>query len=376
MDIQKRLEQLEFVHRTADVASWVWDIAGDSVQWFGDAEGLLGLKPGSHSGRFGQYLSLLHPEDAPAARRTLVECLRGERPTYRTEERLLGPDGDVRWLETFGQAEYAGDGRATRMAGVVRDVTQRRVSEDRIRDLAERLEERVRERTMQLESANRELEEFSMTVSHDLLAPVQTVRLFAQMLQQDCAAELSEKCRHLAGRIERAALRMNEMVGALLELSRIGRVALAMQPVNLGEIAAEVVDDLRLAHRFAGEVEVARLQRCLGDARLLRQVLQNLVGNAMKFSRHSAAPRIELGSAALGGDRIGYWIRDNGCGFDMRHAARLFDAFQRLHGQRQYEGAGVGLATVRRIVNRHGGEVRAESTPGGGATFYFTLSAA
>jgi PAS domain S-box-containing protein len=375
MDIEKRLEQLEFVHRTANVASWVWDLRADAVQWFGDPEGLLGLERGSHNGRFEQYLSLLHPEDVPAAKRTFVACLRGERPSYRTEERLLRADGEVRWLETFGQAEYAPDGSVVRMAGVVRDVTERRVYEDRSRELAEQLEERVRERTAQLESANRQLEEFSLSVAHDLLAPVQTVRLFAQMLQQDCAAELSEKCRHLAGRIERSALRMNDMVRALLELSRIGRAALATRPVRVDEIASEVIDDLRLAQRFAGQIELRSLHPCLADPRLLRQVLQNLVGNAMKFSRQAPAPRIELGSAPTADRQVGYWIRDNGCGFDMRHAGRLFDAFQRLHSPRDYEGAGVGLATVRRIVERHGGEVRAESAPGCGATFYFTLPA-
>lgn len=376
MDIHKRLEQLEFVHRTADVASWVWDIAADSVHWFGDPEGLLGLQPGSYSGRFGQYLTLLHPDDAPAAKQTLVECLRGARSSYRTEERLLRPDGDVRWLETFGQAEYAPDGRATRMAGVVRDVTERRLYEDRIRELASRLEERVRERTAQLESVNRELESFSLSVSHDLLAPVRTIRAFSRLLQEDCRSELSEQCMDTVGRIERNALRMEEMVHALLDLSRAGRSVLELQPVNLAALAQEVVEDLRPAYRFRGEVTALGVADCVGDARLLRQVLQNLLGNAMKFSRHAAAPRIELASAAAGPGRVEYSIRDNGCGFDMRYAARLFDAFQRLHSQRQYEGSGVGLATVRRIVERHGGQVRAESEVGRGAAFYFSLPAA
>ena len=375
MDIQKRLEQLEFVHRTADVASWVWDIPGDSVQWFGDPEALLGLEPGTYGGRFGQYLTLLHPDDVLAARQTLVECLRGVRPSYRTEERLLRPDGDVRWLETFGQAEYAPDGRATRMAGVVRDVTERRLYEDRIRELANRLEERVRERTAQLESANRELESFSLSVSHDLLAPVRTIRSFSRVLQEDCRSELSEDCRDMIGRIERNAVRMEEMVHALLELSRAGRTVLELQPVNLAALVEEVVEDLRPAYRFRGEVAAVGIADCVGDARLLRQVLQNLLGNAMKFSRHAAAPRVELTSAAAGPGRVEYCVRDNGCGFDMRYVGRLFDAFQRLHSQKQYEGAGIGLATVRRIVERHGGQVRAASEVGRGAAFYFSLAA-
>lgn len=351
MDPHLRLEQFEFVHRTADVASWVWDIRADKVQWYGDADGLLGLRPGSYTGRFGEYLSLLHPEDAPAAKQTLIECLRGTRSSYRTQERLLRPDGDVRWLEATGQAEYSAEGQALRMVGVVRDITERRGFEERIRSL----------------------ESFSTMVAHDLLAPVRTIGSFAQVLREDHATELSEQCLGLVERIERNALRMSDMVRGLLDLSRTGRASLEFVPVNLGALAAEVIEDLRVACEYRGEIHLAPLPRCLGDARLLRQVLQNLIANAMKFSRLSARPRIELGATRLADGGVEYCVRDNGCGFDMKYAARLFDVFQRMHSQNQYEGNGIGLATVRRIVERHGGTVRAESAVGRGATIYFML---
>jgi PAS domain S-box-containing protein len=334
-----------------NVASWVWDVADNSVQWFGNPDGLLGLRPGTYSGRFPQYLSLLHPDDVPAAKQTLIDCLRGTRPVYRTHERVVRPGGDVRWVEAFGQGQYTPDGRAVRLAGVVRDVTEQRGAEQRIR----------------------ELESFSAIVSHDLLAPVHTIRSFVQILREDCAEQMSDKGLEMVARIERSALRMNEMVRALLELNRVGRAPMEPATVDLAQLAAEVIDDLRVACAFPGEVEVAPLPRCIGDARLLRQVLQNLIANAMKFSRLSAQPRVELGARRLQDGGAEYCVRDNGCGFDMRYAAKLFAVFQRLHSQRQFEGHGIGLATVRRIVEHHGGTVRAHSEPGRGAAFYFTL---
>jgi PAS domain S-box-containing protein len=373
MNLLERLDQLEFVHRTASLTSWVWDVHNDRVQWFGEPEGLFGLEPGSYSGRFPDYLSLLHPEDAPQARQTYVDCLTGARPAYRSEERLLRRDGSVRWLECFGRAEYGEGGRAVRMAGVVRDITERRRAEERIRELNERLEERVRLRTAELEAANRELDCFSLSVSHDLLAPVRNITAFARVLLQDCRNSLGADLLGMLRRIEHSAQRMDQMVHGLLDLSRAGRAQLDLQPLDMSALAAEASEDLRLAYRYAGELRVPEMDFCLGDARLLRQVLQNLIGNAMKFSRGAARPLIELSSSRLESGQVEYCVRDNGCGFNMNYAARLFGTFQRLHSAAHYEGNGVGLSTVKRIVERHGGAVRAEGKVGQGAAFFFCL---
>src|SRR5262249_18524582 len=156
-----------------------------------------------------------------------------------------------------------------------------------------------------------------------------------------------------------------------LEMSRAGRTPLAQAPVRLADLAAEVAEELRPACRFSGEVSIGPLQEVRGDARLLRQVLQNLLANAMKFSRDPVLPRVELSGRRVDG-AIECCVRDNGVGFDMKHAGALFGTFRRLHRDDRYEGTGVGLATVRRIVERHGGAVRAEGAPGAGAAFYFT----
>lgn len=368
-----RLSQLEFVHRTADLTSWVWEIGSDEIQWFGEPDRLLGLAPGAFSGRFTEYLQRLHPEDIGAAKQTFIECLKGACTSYRSEERVLWPDGSLRWVETFGRAEYAGDGRAVRMAGVVRDVTERREAEERIRELNERLEERVRSRTAELEAANRELDCFSLSVSHDLLAPVRNIAAFARVLLEECRHSLGAELLGMIERIERNAQRMDRMVHGLLDLSRAGRRALELRPLDMAELAREAAEDLRTVYRFQGEMRIGELDFCRGDARLLQQVLQNLLGNAMKFSRHAPAPRVELSSALLASGQVEYCVRDNGCGFNMAYAARLFGTFQRLHSAAQYEGSGVGLSTVKRIVERHGGAVRAESAVGQGAAFFFSL---
>jgi PAS domain S-box-containing protein len=369
----ERLDQLEFVHRTAGVTSWVWDVREDRVQWFGEPEALLGLAPGSYSGRFPDYLSLLHPDDVPQARQTYVDCLTGARPSYRSEERLVRRDGSVRWLECFGRAEYGAGGRAVRMAGVVRDVTERRSTEQEIRTLNEKLEERVRIRTAELEAANRELDCFSLSVSHDLLAPVRNITAFARVLLQDCRNALGADLLQMLQRIERNAQRMDQMVHGLLDLSRAGRAALDIGQLQLGAMAGEMLEDLRTAWRYEGTVKIDAPHPGRGDLRMVRQVLQNLIGNAMKFSRSARSPEIALTSAPLQDGRVEYCVRDNGCGFDMSYAGRLFGTFQRLHSAVQFEGTGIGLSTVKRIVERHGGAVRAAGEIGRGAAFFFTL---
>ncbi|MGE5639253.1 MAG: sensor histidine kinase [Clostridia bacterium] len=369
------LEQLEFVHRTAGLTSWIWEVRADRVQWFGDPDALLGLPPGGFSGRFDDYLARLHPEDVAAAKRTYVDCLKGRLAAWRSEERLVRPDGSMRWLETFGRAEQAGE-RVVRMAGVVRDITGRRAAEERVRELNDRLEERVRLRTRELEAANRDLDGFSLAVSHDLRAPACTLGNFAALLEAECAEALGDTGRQYVRRIRRIASRLGEMIDGLLEFSRAGRASLATAPVPLGRIAAELAEELRPACRYRGQVAIGPVHDASGDARLLRQVVQNLIANAMKFSRDADSPLVEVSSRRLLAGGVEYCVRDNGCGFDMKHARRLFETFQRLHAAERYEGTGVGLATVRRIVERHGGVVRAEGEPGRGAAFYFTLPAA
>ncbi len=224
----------------------------------------------------------------------------------------------------------------------------------------------------QLERANRELEAFSYSVSHDLRSPLRAIEGFSRALLEDCAPRLDDAGLEYVERICRNVQRMNVLIDALLGLSRVSRAPLSKDVVDLSALATSVVEELRRAHPAAMvAVDIAGGLQCRGDASLLRVVLVNLLGNAWKYTSRTAHPRIELGRDAA--QPSTFFVRDNGAGFDMTYASRLFGAFQRLHSDREFEGTGVGLATVHRVIARHGGKVWAEAAVGKGATFFFSL---
>jgi len=251
---------------------------------------------------------------------------------------------------------------------------ERAANERRIRELNLSLERRVAERTAELEAANRELESFSYSVSHDLRAPLRAVTGFAAMLRSQHAAALPEAARHQIERIEANAARMGALIDDLLMLSRASMQALKRRPTDMEALARMAAHEATEQAGRAVEVVIHPLPAVQGDHALLRQVWANLLGNAVKYSRGRDAPRIEIGARLLE-NAVEYYVRDNGAGFDPRHASRLFSLFQRLHSEEEFEGTGVGLALVERIVRRHGGQVGAEGAPGEGATFRFSLPA-
>lgn len=245
---------------------------------------------------------------------------------------------------------------------------------DRIQQLNRELEQRVLERTEDLQLANQELEAFSYSVSHDLRAPVRHISGFAAMLQSHAAASLDEKGRRYLGVIQSSTERMGHLIDDLLAFSRHGRAALRRQPVALEPLVEQIRQALEsetVGRSIAWQI--GPLPTVVGDAGLLRQVFINLLGNAVKYTRGRAEARIEVGALAAADGEAVVFIRDNGAGFDMKYADKLFGVFQRLHNDDEFEGSGVGLATVRRIVQRHGGRVWAEAALGAGATFYVAL---
>ena len=237
----------------------------------------------------------------------------------------------------------------------------------------EELETRVRERTADLEVANRELDSFSYSVSHDLRAPVRAVAGFCELLVHDHRDQLDEEARRKLGIIQKEAARMGGLIEDLLALSRLGRRALRHDDVDMQTLAQRVCDKLRAeAPGTAVDIRVGVLPPAFGDASLLEQVWTNLVSNALKFSSKQAQPRIEVSSETAANETT-YVVNDNGAGFDPRHADKMFVPFQRLHDERDFPGTGIGLALSHRIVARHGGRMAADGVPGGGATFTFTL---
>jgi len=235
------------------------------------------------------------------------------------------------------------------------------------------LERRVTERTRQLEAANRELEAFAYAVSHDLRAPLRSMSGFSQILQESAPPGLDEKSRHYLQRIHDASVRMSSLIDDLLNLSRIGRSELTARPISLSQIAAEAAAAIRERHPTREvQLEITPGMEVSADPRLLRIALENLLSNAWKYTSRSPQARVSVGTQAAESGSV-YFVRDNGVGFDMKYADKLFVPFQRLHPEAEFPGSGVGLVTVQRIIARHGGRIWADAQPDAGATFYFTM---
>jgi PAS domain S-box-containing protein len=260
-----------------------------------------------------------------------------------------------------------------RVTSIIRDVTDRKRAEEEIKQLNQDLERRVVERTAELEAANKELEAFAYSVSHDLRAPLRAMDGFSRMLMEKHAPQLPDEARRYLGVVRKSSQEMGQLIEDLLTFSRLGRQAVERRTVSLSRLAREAFEDLE-AEREGRRVElvVGDLPECKADPRLLKHVFGNLLSNALKFTRSREVARIEVGGRREGGEHACF-VRDNGVGFDMRYVDKLFGVFQRLHRAEDYEGTGVGLAIVQRIVHRHDGRVWAEGEIDQGATVYFTL---
>jgi PAS domain S-box-containing protein len=320
------------------------------------------------------WVALVHPDD----RRMMDDYFRNEvlsqGRTFDKEYRVVRQNDQAeRWVHGLGKLEFDAEGRPLKMHGTIQDITERRQAEEKIRELNQTLEQRVVERTAQLEVANKELESFSYSVSHDLRAPLRAIDGFARILDEDYTARLDDEGRRLLGVICAEARRMGQLIDDLLAFSRMSRQQVELAQIDMTALAQAVFDEQ--AAQAPGRqlrFKVQPLPPALGDRALLRQVLANLISNAIKYTRSRAVAEIEIGGRTEDGQSL-YYVKDNGVGFDMRYAGKLFGVFQRLHTEAEFEGNGVGLALVQRVIHRHGGRVWAEGKLNEGSTFYFTL---
>ena len=327
---------------------------------------------------------LVHPKDLPQ-RRAHVEALKtGETHSVVAENRYLTKTGETVWIRVSISMIRGVTGLSDGFVLIAEDINEQRKTMQALQQtqidllqLNAELEGRVKLRTAQLESVNKELEAFSYSVSHDLRAPLQTVSGFLELLDRSNGRNLTDKGKHYVQRIRTGSVQMSDLIQGLMSLAELNRKALNIGPVNLSALAQRVEQDCRDSEPDRA-VEV-HIQPCLqvhGDATLLMVVMQNLFANAWKYTSKQDAARIDVGVQTHADGAVVYFVRDNGAGFDMVYADLLFGAFQRLHAAADFSGTGIGLANVKRVISRHGGRVWAEGQPGLGATFYFTLAAA
>lgn len=289
---------------------------------------------------------------------------------FSDEFRVLTDARAVRWLRIDGKAWPD-----QRFTGVLQDVSERKEAERRLQQLNDGLENLVLERTVELKQSLKELEAFSYSVAHDLRAPLRAIVGFSHELLREHPAELGDDGMSLIERIASSSQRMGALIDALLHMARLNQLPLQLKPVNISELASDIAAQLLESEpQRIAQIRVSPNLTAMADPTLVRSLLDNLLRNAWKFSARSEMTRIDVGARTVHGETV-FFVRDNGCGFDMAAADRLFGAFQRLHREDEYTGTGIGLTIVQRIVMRHGGRVWAYSEPGQGAAFHFTLSA-
>ncbi len=377
---QKRREQvisdndhlLQETQRIAQLGSYVLDLEQQHWGCSSKLREILGINehyPMTLQGHFDLVHEEFRPRFVESYRSAIAHC----RPFEMEYKIKRHSDGEERWVTECCEVTRDTAGKKRRTIGTIKDITERKAAEEAIRNLNNELDRRVIERTSQLVAAKKEIESFSYSVSHDLRAPLRHINSYSSILVEEHGAALPDEARYYLERICTASNRMGKQIDDLLALTRVGRAIMKRTTFNISQLAAEVVDMIQDDDASnAAEFVVHPAINAYGDAALVRLVLQNLLGNSVKYSSRNPYPRIEFGQTTVNGASV-FFVRDNGVGFDMAYVEKLFQPFQRLHGS-EFEGTGIGLATVRRIIERHGGSIWAEGKEGEGATFYFTLS--
>jgi PAS domain S-box-containing protein len=340
------------------------------VSWNLGAERMFGYTAAEMMGQ--PVTRLLAPDRPDEETHILQEAIQGTTNQFETVR--IGKGGvPIDVSLTVSPIRGAG-GAIIGISSIARDITERKRTEERIRQMNIELEQRVQERTAELTAAHRDMEAFTYSVAHDLRAPLRHIDAFTRILYEDFASALPPEAKRFLENIRNGSRNMSHLVDDLLNLARVGRQGLKRQPIALGGLVKEVIADLKQDTEGRQiEWRIQPLPTVEGDAGLLRQVYANLLGNAIKYSRPREKAVIEVGLRQVNGNAA-LFVSDNGVGFNMKYADKLFGVFQRLHRSEEFEGTGVGLATVDRIVRKHGGNIWADAAENQGATFYFTMA--
>lgn len=366
-------ERLRAAVEASRTGVWDWDLNTGNAAWIGSLFEFVKSEPPFSSNRSEAFLGAVHPEDRPYVQKQVDEAIKEGIP-FEADFRVLSTDGEVHNFRARGQTLTDTAGNPARMVGAVIDITDLRAAQAEILDLNRNLEAHVAERTAELSRALGEIEAFNYSVSHDLRTPLRAINGFSSALLEDYHDRLDETGRNFLGRIVASCQKMGELIDDLLKLSRITKQEMRKEPVDLSALSREIIDSLREEQpKREVEVRIADGLKAEGDPRLLSVALENLLQNAWKFTSQKKKAAIEVGKTVEDGQPV-FFVRDNGAGFDMAFAENLFGVFQRLHKSTEFEGTGIGLATVRRIIERHGGSVWATAALDQGATFYFSVS--
>lgn len=367
----RRSEQLMVdTQGVAHLGTWEWDISQPHAHWSAQLYRIYGLAPEAYTPSYEGYLNMVHPDD----RQRVIDATNRvfhEHVPYSHDERIFRPDGSMRYLHTWAYPILDEQGNLRRLVGVCQDITDRAEAEERVRRLNADLEKRVAARTRQLETSMRDLEAFNAMVSHDLRAPLGTIELALSVLSHPDAAP--QELARGRDRIRGAILHMKSLIDDLLAFARIDNVDLRGSALDVSAMAGEIVAELEQANpQRAVGVTIGPGITCFADRVLMRVALQNVIANAWKYTAHVPLAKIEVVTTHVNDRRV-LRVTDNGAGFDMKDVHRLFAPFQRLHSDREFTGTGIGLASVHRILERHGCRVWAQGAPGQGATFFLEL---
>jgi PAS domain S-box-containing protein len=350
-----------------------WDPRTNAVTYGGDLQRILGYSPEELHGGINEWIELVYPDDRTSFNQEIERVIATE-DAFHLIYRVCRRDGDIIWVEDRGQFFRDSSGQIKRMVGLIEDITERRRVEELIKQINVELEQRVKQRTAALAAKSRELEVFAYSVAHDLKAPLRGIDGYSRLLLEDYADKLDDEGRGFLHNIHASTEQMSQLIEDLLAYSRLERREMKPGSIELGPLIETLVEQKRheLTDRPIDFVLNINGGRVVADARGLTQALRNYLDNAVKFTRDAPAPRIEVGARESDRDCC-VWVRDNGVGFDMRYHDKIFEIFQRLHLDEEYNGTGVGLAIVRKAMERIGGRAWAESEPGRGATFYLEI---
>ncbi len=371
-DSEARLKEAQ---RLAHVGSWELSSATGKILWSDETYRIFEVDPATFEVTYESFISLTHPEDRDWVVNVYREATRARRP-FDFVHRLLLPNGRVKHVRETGVSEFEKD-RLVRSVGTVQDITQVQMAEEALKRLNEELEQRVADRTREMTVLNRDLEAFAYSVSHDLRTPLRSIDGYASLLDADFGDQISGEGRSYLERIQRSARRMGQLITDMLTMAHLSRADLQCERVDLSELArsvvADIVGDGEAVRSVEWHIEDGLIVQA--DPGLMRVVLQNLLGNAWKYTGQTPQARISFTRQSNDDGKPEFCVQDNGAGFDMAYADQLFQPFKRLHAHHEFEGTGVGLATVHRIIERHGGQMRGEGKVGQGAVFCFLLPA-